>query len=332
MMLAVLKTGFAVHGTSGNFNNHIGVPLTVFGLDTAHECAVFELGMSASGEIARLAEIVGPHIGVVLNVGPAHMEFFPSVEAIANAKMELFGTLDKDGTAVVNGDDTLLRDARFRCRCGLVAFAVESDADYRAENVHVGDNGCAVFEVEGNTVTLAVPGVHNVYNALAAYTVGRLLGIDGVMAAKAIGKVSAPAMRMEIAEKRGITFINDAYNANPLSMKSAADVLRRMRPANGGRRIAVLGSMLELGGISADAHRTIGAEYGRIGLAWLCLVGDGADDYRRGALESGMEDGRIRCFGDSAAAASFIEENTHAGDVVLVKGSRGIRMERVLAD
>ena len=181
----------------------------------------------------------------MLNVGPAHMEFFPSLEAVADAKMELIDALGRDSMAVINGDDELLRPAHSRPLDRLWTFGVKSDADFKAENVVVGDDGCALFEIEDNRISLRVPGVHNVYNALAAYGVGRILGIYGNEAAEVLSDFESPGMRMEIVTKNGVKFINDSYNANPLSMQKAADVLDSMAVSNGGVKIAVLGDMLE---------------------------------------------------------------------------------------
>jgi len=330
MMLAVLRRRFRVHGTAGNFNNHIGVPLSVFGLRRGHECAVFELGMSGPGEIAYLAAMVRPEVGVVLNVGPAHMEFFPSLEAVADAKMELLGVLPRDAVAVINGDDALLRPARDRCGCRIVTFGVENPADYRARGIAVGPDGCPSFEVGGVRISLKVPGVHNVYNALAAHAVGAVMGVDAALSAAALEEFTAPGMRMQVEESGGIRYINDSYNANPMSMRCAAKVLNDMEVREGGRKIAVLGDMLELGETARDAHLNVGRIFGGLGLSHLFLVGEHAGDYREGAVDAGMEPGRIECFADSETAARFIDGFRRPGDVILVKGSRGMRMERIV--
>jgi len=330
MMLAVLRRRFRVHGTPGNLNNHIGVPLSVFGLRRGHECAVFELGMSGPGEIGYLAAMVRPDIGVLLNVGPAHMEFFPNLEAVADAKMELLGALPGNAVAVINGDDALLRPARERCGCRIVTFGVENPADYRARGVTVGADGCPSFEVEGLRISLMVPGVHNVYNALAAYAVGAVMGVDPALSAAALEEFTAPGMRMQVVESHGVRYINDSYNANPMSMRCAAEVLDDVRVRKGGRKIAVLGDMLELGESAGDAHLSVGRMFGGLGLSRLFLVGEHADDYRRGAVDAGMEPERIECFPDSEAAARFIDGFKRPGDVILVKGSRGMRMEKIV--
>ncbi|MCD6307390.1 MAG: UDP-N-acetylmuramoyl-tripeptide--D-alanyl-D-alanine ligase, partial [Candidatus Latescibacteria bacterium] len=330
MMLAVLGVRYAVHGTKGNFNNHIGVPLSVFGLERHHRCAVFELGMSAPGEIAALADMVKPGIGVVLNAGPAHMEFFPSLEAVADAKMELLEALRPGDSAVVNGDDALLRKCQDKTDADIIRFGVLGDWDIRGEHVAVDDYGRASFTCGGVHFVLAVPGVHNVYNALAAVAVGRLLGIGIGEAASALASFTAPGMRMQMIDCDGVTYINDSYNANPMSMKTAASVLESTAVSSGGRKIAVLGDMLELGGMSESAHREVGALFGGLGVDIMCLVGEWAGAVAEGAHKEGLQQDRIRIFGNSVAAADFVESVRRPGDVILVKGSRGMRMERVI--
>jgi len=330
MMLAVLGVRYAVHGTKGNLNNHIGVPLSVFGLERHHQCAVFELGMSAPGEIAALADIVNPGIGVVLNAGPAHMEFFQSLEAVADAKMELLEALGPGDTAVVNGDDDLLRKCPDKTDADIIRFGVRGGWDVRGEHITVDEHGRAAFTCGGVRVGLAVPGVHNVYNALAAIAVGTLLNIGIREAASALASFTAPGMRMQTIERDGVTYINDSYNANPLSMKTAASVLGSMAVSGGGRKIAVLGDMLELGEISESAHREVGALFGCLGVDLMCLVGEWAEAVAEGARSEGIPPGGIRIVGDSGAAAEFVESIRRPGDVILVKGSRGMRMERVI--
>ncbi|MBT4484947.1 MAG: UDP-N-acetylmuramoyl-tripeptide--D-alanyl-D-alanine ligase [Candidatus Latescibacteria bacterium] len=331
MMLAVLATRFHVHGTKGNYNNHIGMPLTVFGLDDSHECAVFELGMSAPGEIEYLAGIAKPDVGVILNVGPAHMELFSSVKFVADAKMELLDALDSEGTAVINGDDEHLKAGEFRSKSRLVRFGINRPWDYWAENLVVHRDGCYSFDVEGHNVKLNVPGLHTVYNALAAYTTGMLLGVASSEAVKALEAFTAPDKRMQIVVKNGISFINDSYNANPMSMKSAAEVLNNVSIPDGGRKIAVLGDMLELGNFSIKAHLNIGKVFAALSLEWLCFVGDNTAHYEQGALEGGFTSEKIRCFPDVKAASEFINDIKRPGDVILVKGSRAVGMENILA-
>ncbi len=328
MMLSVLGKKWCVHGNRGNFNNHIGLPLSLFGLDDTHECAVFELGMSAPGEIAYLAGLAKPQIGVILNVGPGHLEFFDSVMAIAYEKMKLIDLLGYDGTAVINGDDELLRARESRYKSRILRFGINGPWDYRAENVDMRPDGCASFEIEGRRITLKVPGLHNVYNALAAYTVGKLMGVDSCEAVDALESFTAPKMRMEQFEKNRIRYINDSYNANPLSMKVAVEVLKAVEISSKGRKIAVLGDMLELGAFSEQAHIDAGKLFSKAGLALLCLTGEHAEQYKQGAVDGGMNKDSILSFLNIDSAAQFINENKRPGDVILIKGSRAVGMEK----
>jgi len=328
MMLSVLGKKWRVHGNRGNFNNHIGLPLSLFGLDDTHECAVFELGMSAPGEIAYLADIAKPQIGVILNVGPGHLEFFESVMAIAYEKKKLIDFLGYDGTAVINGDDELLRVRETRYKSHILRFGINGQWDFRAENVDMHPDGCTSFEIEGRRITLKAPGLHNVYNALAAYTVGKLMGVDSSEAVDALESFTAPKMRMEQFEKNGIRYINDSYNANPLSMKGAVEVLKAFEISGKGRKIAVLGDMLELGTFSEQAHIDAGKLFSKAGLTLFCLIGEYAEQYQQGAIYGGMSKESILNFSDIDSAAQFINENKRPGDVILIKGSRAVGMEK----
>jgi UDP-N-acetylmuramoyl-tripeptide--D-alanyl-D-alanine ligase len=332
MLRAVLGTRFRVHATAGNLNNHIGLPLSIFGLKNEHECAVFELGMSAPGEIDYLAGISRPDFGIILNVGPGHMEFFRSIEDIAEAKTELLRALSPRGTAVLNGDDPRLRARENGCSCRIVRFGIETPVDFRGEEVQLGSDGCASFRVEGYPVSLRVPGVHNVYNALAAWAAGRLIGLDGGEIGAALERFSAPKMRMQNIVRDGVCYINDSYNANPLSMRAAAEVLRVMRIPGDGRLVAVLGDMRELGSASAEAHREIGKVFGDLRPSLLFLVGEEAALYREGALLSGMNAAGIYTFRSAEEALPAVNTEKRRGDVIFVKGSRALGMERFISN
>ncbi|MFC1490074.1 UDP-N-acetylmuramoyl-tripeptide--D-alanyl-D-alanine ligase [Candidatus Latescibacterota bacterium] len=327
MLLNVLGSGFSVHGTKGNFNNNIGLPLSIFGLEDKHDCAVFELGMNAPGEIAYLGEIAKPDIGVILNVSPGHIGFFKSVEEIADAKMELLGAIKPGGVAVVNGDDELLSACQERAHTKIVKFGIHNDCDYKAENITIREDGCASFTIEGNKVNLMIQGVHNVYNALAAYTVGGLLDMDGAAIAREFKRVNAPKMRMERFMKDGIHFIDDSYNANPVSMKVGAEVLRFMKNE---RKIVVLGDMLELGDESVEMHEEIGKHFAGIEPEWLCLIGKYAEVYKYSAVKGGMNSVKIKIFPNTKSAAEFINEIKEVGDVIYAKGSRALRLNEVI--
>ncbi|MFC1541371.1 UDP-N-acetylmuramoyl-tripeptide--D-alanyl-D-alanine ligase [Candidatus Latescibacterota bacterium] len=327
MLLRVLGARLSVHGTKGNFNNHIGLPLSIFGIEKKHECIVLELGMNAPGEIAYLADITKPDIGVILNVGPGHIGFFESVEEIAYAKMELLGSIKTTGVAVINGDDELLKTSEKRAHTEIVKFGIYGDYDYKAENITIREDGCASFTIEENLIKLGIQGFHNVYNALAVYAVGRVLEMDGAVIAEELEQFVPPKMRMERFTKNGIHFINDSYNANPVSMKAAADVLESIKDK---RKIAVLGDMLELGEKSMELHTEVGEYFANIGLEWLLPIGEYSDVYRNSAVKSGMKSEKIKIFSDLDSAMKFINEIKQKGDLVLVKGSRAMRLEKII--
>lgn len=330
MLLAVLRTRYRVHGTSGNFNNHIGLPLSIFGLDKNHQHAVFELGMSAAHEITRLAEIALPDIGVILNVGEGHMEFFRDLEAVADAKTELLRALSPGGTAIINGDDPLLRARESGGSCRIIRFGINTPCDFRAEGIKIHEDGCPSFMVAGYRVRLRVPGVHNVYNALAAWTVGRIMLIRPMDIVEGLESFSPPKMRMQTVEENGVRYINDSYNANPLSMRAASDVLGALQLPSQGRLVVVLGDMRELGGITEASHREIGCRFGKLHPALLCLVGEQGEAYREGALTSGMDAAAIHLFENAEEARPFIEKMKRPGDVIFVKGSRALGMEKIV--
>lgn len=327
MLLSIIGKKYRVHGTKGNFNNQIGLPYSIMGLRQSHECAVFELGMSAPGEIAELADITKPDIGVILNVGPGHAEFFESIGAIADEKMELLSALNEKGIAVINGDDDLLLAASERTAAKVVRFGLSSTCEYRADDIVINPQGCAQFRANGDVITLQVPGFYSVYNAMAAYAVARELDIKGQTIAEALASFEATDLRMQLSRKNGIHFINDAYNANPLSMSAAAEV---MKLSEGSRKIAVLGDMLELGDISVQAHRDVGERFADIGVDMLCLVGTFADAYADGAKSGGLESENIRRFASIEEVTDFLDTEKKSGDLILVKGSRALRMERII--
>ena len=330
MITAVLGRMFRVHSTPGNFNNKIGLPLTIFGLEDDHECAVLELGMSAPGEIAYLADVARPDMGIILNVGAGHIEFFDSLELVADAKTELFDALGPDHIAIVNGDDPLLTARESRCRSNLVKFGVDGQWNVRGEDLCLRDDGCWSFRVGDTTIDLHVPGRHNVYNALAAFTAGIMTDVPTAEIADALGSFTAPDKRMQIVKRNGVTWINDSYNANPMSMSAAAEVLANLPVANGGRRIAVLGDMLELGAVSESEHNNAGASMARAQVDFMILAGMFAGKYLEGALAAGMKQDAVKVCDSVAEAAANLNAIVRPGDVVLVKGSRGMKMELVL--
>jgi UDP-N-acetylmuramoyl-tripeptide--D-alanyl-D-alanine ligase len=329
MIAAVLGARLRVHRNVGNLNNHIGVPLTLSHLKPEHQALVIEMGMSARGEIALLASLARPDVGVLTNASAAHLEQLGSVEEIARAKSELAESLPPDALLVVNADDALLWTMNRGRPVTVRGFALDNrEADLRPDSVtESGDGGTRFTLPDGTEVTLALLGRHNVRNALAALLVGDRFGIPRGEAARALGALRPAKHRLErVTTPGGVHVIDDAYNANPASMKAALQLLGSME-ARGARR-AVLGDMLELGPDASRLHEDVGRAVPKD--AWLYAAGSHAADLERGARAAGVEAGRIRRFDDVPAMADTVARDVAPGDLVLVKASRGMRLERVV--
>jgi len=328
MIAAVLGTRLRVHKNVGNQNNHIGLPLTLTRLRPEHDALVLELAMRAKGEIAELARICRPDVGVFTVVAEAHLERLGSLEAIADAKSELADAVPPTGLVVLNADDPLLWE-RHRARpTPKRSYAIDNpEADLRPIDVTVGAEGGTRFTLsDGSAFALALLGRHNVRNALAAILVGDHFGVPRAEAAAALAALPAPPHRLDLVRAGGIAILDDCYNANPASMAEALDLLASM-DASGARR-AVLGDMLELGPMSAALHEAVGRRLSPT--SWLYATGAFADAVARGARQAGVPDERIRVFESAEALVDAVRRETRAGDLVLVKGSRGMRLERVV--
>jgi len=334
MIAALLSTRFRVLKSQGNLNNHYGVPLTLLALEPSHEIAVVELAMSAQGEIAQLAQIAEPDIGVVTNVGPVHLEFFDSVDSIAKAKRELIENLsDRRGrpTAVLNFDDARVRKFAEGFDGNVVTFGLGEGALFRGTNIQPHKLG-TTFHLSGPNVEadfeVPLPGPHNVENALAALAAVSACGVDVSSVRPALATFRNLAQRSEIFSLPGnITILNDCYNSNPRAMERMIETLAAWNGAE--RRIVVAGEMLELGPTSPELHRRIGRRLVESGVDHIVAVQGNARYIREGALEAGIDPGKAVFFSDAASAAEYCERLVGPGDLVLVKGSRGVNLERV---
>jgi len=332
MISSVLGQKFKVLKNEGNLNNEIGLPLTIFNLDDSHEAAVVEMGMSGFGEISYLASIVKPDIAVITNIGLSHIEKLGSRQNILKAKMEIFEGLRENGTVILNGDDNLLNGLRDLLRFKTVYYGMGEGLDYSAYNVKTAGEHGTRFEISMGcrdySVEIHVPGVHNVYNALAAIAVGRELKVSEDMIIKGIAEFNPGKMRLNIISHKGMKVINDAYNASPQSMEAALDVLKDMTGA--GRKIAVLGDMLEMGEYASRVHYDVGKFAVSRGIEYIITVGVNGRDIGLGALKAGAEPGKVISFENNSDAAGFLADFVKAGDVVLVKGSRRMKMEEIV--
>jgi UDP-N-acetylmuramoyl-tripeptide--D-alanyl-D-alanine ligase len=326
---AVLSTHFRTLRNEGNQNNEVGLPLTVLRLGPDDEAAVLEMGMYGGGEIAELARIARPKIGVVTAVQPVHLARIGSLAAIEAAKGELLEALPSDGAAILNADDPIVRRMDARSAARSVRYGFADDADVGAEAVEsAGVDGMRfVLRAEGTRRAMTIPtlGRLSVHNALAAAAVGRAAGLsfDDIAAGLAAGW-SAPH-RVQLVRLGGVTLVDDSYNASPRSVVAALDVLAGLP----GRRAAVLGEMLELGDASDEGHRVVGEAAART-VDWLVVVGGGAGGIAAGALAAGMEPARVIRVPDAEAALEALPPRLRDGDVVLVKASRGIGLDRVV--
>ncbi|MGE5592509.1 MAG: UDP-N-acetylmuramoyl-tripeptide--D-alanyl-D-alanine ligase [Betaproteobacteria bacterium] len=320
--------------TEENFNNEVGVPLTLLALDPRHEICVVELGMRGKGQIRELADIVRPDVGVVTNVGPSHVELLGSIENVALAKAELVEALGPDGIAVLNADCEYTVMMKDKTRAKSVFFGIERDADVRATDIEVlGEAGTRFTMSYGQRsfrVHVPVPGVHNVYNALAAGASALVMGLDSFAVAQGLAHFEPSHGRSGMVEaSRGFTVIDDTYNANPASMRAALAALRDV--AGGRRKVAVLGNMLELGEISAEAHRELGRVAVAHGCDVLVTVGDLACLAGEEALRLGKGARHIVMCDTNAEAVDALDKLAKPGDVILVKGSRAMRMEEIVS-
>ncbi|HUV38289.1 MAG TPA: UDP-N-acetylmuramoyl-tripeptide--D-alanyl-D-alanine ligase, partial [Planctomycetota bacterium] len=311
-----------------SFNNFIGLPLTLFEVVPDAFAVVLEMGTSAPGEIRRLCDIARPTIGVITNISTTHLKGLKSIEGVAAAKAELLEALGTGGVAILNADDEWSRKIRHLAKGKLVTFGAADDADIIARDVHVDTEGLSFVTNEHVRVELSVPGRHNVSNALAAIAVCRRLGLDMKTVAARLASFAGVPMRMELVQVGAVTVLNDAYNANPGSMSAALDAFRRHRTSC--TRHFVCGDMLELGPDSPRCHRELGAVIAASDVDRLWLLGTEVQATREGALEAGMPTDAIVLSDDYDRLETKLLDALADGDVVLLKGSRGMRVERVM--
>ncbi|MBI4364542.1 MAG: UDP-N-acetylmuramoyl-tripeptide--D-alanyl-D-alanine ligase [Candidatus Latescibacteria bacterium] len=328
MIAAVLGTRFRVHKNSGNLNNHIGLPLTLTWLRREHEMLVIELGMSARGEIRELALLCLPEVGVLTNAAPAHLASLHTVEEVARAKSELAEALPRDGLLVLNADDELLWKLNRGRPTPMRSYALDrGDADLRPTTISSTASGGTRFALaDGAEVELKLLGRHNARNALAAILVGDRFGIPRAEAARALGVLEPQRHRLELLTHGGISILDDAYNANPASMREALILLGTIETK--GERRAVLGDMLELGPDSERFHEEMGRALPSG--AWLYVAGAFAEAVERGARAAGVQPARSRRFASVPEMADAVRADARPGDLVLVKASRGMRLEQVV--
>ena len=325
MVKTVLSAKFNTHATQGNFNNHIGVPMTLFQLKKCHEAAVIEMGTSGPDEIRPLSLAVEPNVAVITNIGASHLERLGSLDGVFKEKITIKDGLVAGGTLIVNADDPRLCKVRKTRNMNVVTFGVRRGV-IKPEKLKWNENACADFYIGRTHFVLNVPGTHNLYNALAAIAVGEAFRVPRTVIAGALASFRATNMRMEIRKGAGFKIVSDCYNANPSSTRMALQTIGNMDIR--GSRIAVLGDMLELGKASKELHREIGALVPEMNFDLLLAVGKDAQEFVKGAKASGMN--QVYHFDSVQDVIEFLGDVVSEGDVVLVKGSRGMHMEQVV--
>ncbi|MBQ9773283.1 MAG: UDP-N-acetylmuramoyl-tripeptide--D-alanyl-D-alanine ligase [Clostridia bacterium] len=337
MIYSVLNEALRVHKSDGNYNSVIGMPLSLMEADSRTEVAVLEMGMSAFGEIERMSITAEPEIAVITNIGSSHMEMLGSRENICRAKLEILCGLADGGTLILNGDEPLLAGIGGKSYHTQYVSLVRQNADFFAQNIRVYPEKTVFDAVYGGhterDLTIRVMGRHNVYAALYAFAVGIRLGVSPDRIRAGLLKFEPTGMRQNRYAVGEITVIEDCYNASPESMIAAIDVLKLCGERAGGRCIAVLGDMLELGEGSSAAHRSVGMHLARCGIDKLLVLGHEAQQIATGAMQCGMRQTDIVRESELDSAerlGSALAALVRAGDTVLFKASRSVRMERVL--
>ncbi len=336
MTASILGKRGPVLKTEGNFNNHIGLPLTLLRLSDEHQSAVIEMGISHFGEMATLCDIAQPTMGLITNIGPAHLEGLENLKGVAREKGLLFEGLQKTGTCIINQDDPFLKDWTDRVATQWTyGLHTETEPyDFSADHI-ISERETTTFTLhlhrsgESAHVTLPTPGRHHVSNALGAASIAAALGIPMEQIAEGLSGFQPLSQRTQILKTKGITLIFDAYNANPASVEAALDLLAE-HPQSTGKRIALLGDMFQLGDTSEEAHHTIGLSVASHGIDALIALGQYAEILASGARAGGLAENAISVHSDFSHLHTTLHEELQAGDILLIKGSRGMKLERVL--
>ena len=327
---SVLARRFRVTKTEGNFNNHVGLPRTILEATAEDEIAVWEIGMNHPGEIARLAQLAQPDVAIITNIGVAHIEFLGSRAAIAQEKGDLAASLGANGTLILNSSDDFAQTIAQRTR-GRVIFAGIDRGEVQAREIVQTASGAEFSILEGAHrchAVLPVPGLHMVQNALLAVAAGRVFGLSLEDCAAGLAAAPLAKARLQIKTIHGVQFIDDSYNANPDSAKAALRTLAELDTE--GQRIAVLGEMAELGREAKKGHQEVGEAAASLGINRLITLGQGSAEIAAGAQAAGLTN--ITVVSSAEVAADLLCENARPGDLVLVKGSRSARTERVLEE
>ena len=333
MIAAVLGKKFTVLRSVGNLNNEFGLPLCLLRVERYQNMGVLEMGMSAKGEIRKLASIAEPNEGVVTNVNPVHLEFFKSVDEIAEAKAELVESLHDPKVAYLNNDDSRVRAMARKTDGKIVTYGVKSVASFKVQQVQdLGLDGTAFTVHHGRrdmNFVLPLLGQHNVANALAAVAVGATHEVPLDQIREALSEMKPEKMRGQVIKFReGFGLIDDTYNSNPKALSEMIRFVGRLQGWQ--RKIVVAGEMLELGPEGAELHRACGREAAKAGLEMLIGVQGQAKEILEGALAAGMDRSRLKFVADAVQAGEQLARTVRKGDIVLLKGSRGVKLEQAI--
>jgi UDP-N-acetylmuramoyl-tripeptide--D-alanyl-D-alanine ligase len=325
---SVLGRKFRVTKTEGNFNNHVGLPRTMLEATSQDQIAVWEIGMNHPGEVAVLAKIAAPDVAIITNIGVAHIEFMGSREAIAKEKGALAEAVGPHGTVILNADNQFSAEIAKRTH-GKVIFAGTQEGTVRATDIHQSSEGSEFTILEGAhrcRAQLPVPGLHMVQNALLAVAAGRVFGLSLEECATGLAAAPLTKARLQIRQANGVRFLDDSYNANPDSMKAALLTLKELDVE--GKRIAVLGEMRELGTESERGHQEVGQAAADLEIDQLIAIGEVGEGIATAAKKAGLE--KSVSVKSTAEAAELLAEIAEPGDLVLIKGSRAAKTERVI--
>jgi len=328
MLASILAEKYRVHATPGNYNNHIGLPLTILSMDEETEILVIEMGASRRGEIKLLAEIGKPDIGIITNIGPGHLEFFRSLKGVAEAKSELISSFSEENRAVLPADDDFFEFLKEKTRADIVSFGFSDDAQWSPREVETVYGGGYKFLLGGQAMRINSYGRYHLLNAVAAAAAAACLDVSISDIARAIGDFRAVERRGRIFDVEGIVFVNDSYNSNPLSLKSSVEAFMEM-PVEG-RAWLVLGDMLELGPESGELHREVGRFCGRAGVYGLITMGKESVEISREASIQRKAPDIISHFMDIVKLSGYLNELLKEGDAVLIKGSRNMGMWKLI--
>ncbi len=329
MIYSAISTKFNTLKNEGNFNNHIGVPLTLFNLNCNHECAIIEMGMSHFNEIEYLANIVNPKIGVISNIGLSHIENLGSQEGILKAKLEITSNFDKSNTLIVNGDDEYLKTiCKDELNYEIKTFGFDKTNDIYCTEYCINEEELSfkcIIDNKEEEIFIPTVGKHNIYNAMASILVGLSLDMNLEDIKSGLRNFKASKMRLDIIKKDNLTIINDAYNASPDSMKAALDILGRYEK----RKVAILGDMFEMGQHSEYGHRLVG-EYANKNADVLITIGQDSKYISDEAIKIGLEPNCVHHFYNKEDAIEKLNDIISKDDVVLVKASRGMQLENIV--